>query len=1291
MRATSLLAALATSIALAGMAQDDNLLRNPGFEDATNQGWVFVNHGQDFARGEIQAQNYHGGLKAASVTVAEKPRVYASWFQDVKFDKDSPDELSLWYSAPDNSFEVLIGAESFTAEKSISWRQATFKLQPMPDTRQLRVELRVNQQGKYLFDDLQLVRRDAPFSGKPDRLLFVDGRGGVPQQERLPALMREAFAKRGWDKLSFVAWDKLSPNLLRRAQAVVFVGMPRRPELTDADHATIKLLQRYAEAGGGVLLTQNTAQMAVTELAIPDALARAFGTRILLETVVSDPANTKQIGKWPNDTYTFTDQVMPPVNQGIKGVCYHSDIDWLCLYGVLPFLPETPWQVVLSGGPKSHSVPGKIGLEQIDKEARPEGFAKNVPLAGVRDYGAGRAAYVGLMASNIFARPVFNDEGRETYEVFMSKGWEGHPSDLLTFYANVIAWVSANADKLESADWKSWPNPAANATKRSFAWKLHKGVVGPRTIYSTGTSSPEDYVKKAKAAGLDFIVFLEDFAALKPGGFENLKADCRELSDAKFAAIPGFTYTNTDGNHEYVFSDSVKLPSMELLDRTGKRFRVYTALENAQANYVGLHYLYALLAFENTAGWYDFSKNPYPSHDARNVNSMAVVTQEGGKTIDRELPGYMVNNRNSQSLMPLALTLMTDAKELDKLKDGSYYTNVVGAEGIEQIVQTFTTIGGRAISHLYPGAPPFGATSITQGPVVELTMPRADVDAEGDIYNKKLQEWDLSLKVSSDTGLKEVLVMDGDTPIRRFLPDGAKNFTFNTSLGKERQKHLWIHARDIQGGEAIGRAINCNSWILRETQCADRNNQLLDSRQLRPDGSPFFVGYGGETTIPDKGPWNGRVRPVGCFVFDKKLGVGGVQFDGSPENHPTCRLNPCLIYDGQPMKSIGWVNQLVAGKEGGPHVMPRRVVASSEALVGERVLDGVFPLDANPVIHVWQAVYPVSPSKFLKTTARTTFHLVKPDGVSAYLWEQDFELLQDIPTKDNQSYFIKLGTIDSSGAKERLLVSGKTVAFQGPMQALPVKDYPFNDGDYVAFMKNPFGSLAVYSLTDGLAIQTDGMNCGVGIKPTAAVMKAGTKLRARLLLVGMNKLVEDPAALAARVAKDYGLAGAPAYTVEARQGEVLGTKYRLDLAASPERCFVGAIAGLDKLPGNLGCRVSGLNDHWTAFFQEQDGKQLKTRILPVEQGTAYLTLRGADNAKEFFAGHPVVADNQDIVLNVARSQDWKRWLLEVHNPTDQSVTTWVRSSPHALGLKFAEQLELKPGSSQFRDLGPTND
>jgi hypothetical protein len=311
----------------------------------------------------------------------------------IENDEQIPDEISLWYSAPNNDFTIIVSfvaiengkgvikaTESFPIEKSISWRNIAFKLtSTFSDIKQIHVELRADQMGEYFFDDVSLIRRETPFSGKPDRILFVDSRQGIPSQDRLPAIMSGEFDKRGWNKRDYVTWENISANILRQSRAVIFIGVPQRPELTEIDRATIKLLQQYVDAGGGVLLTQNTSQMPVNELAIPDALMRAFGSRLLLETVISDPAVTKQIGKWGPDIYTFTDKVKQPVNDGIRGVCYSSYIGWMMQYGVLPFLPESPWQVVLSAGPKSSSVPGKVGLDVMDKEIRPAGFDKDVP------------------------------------------------------------------------------------------------------------------------------------------------------------------------------------------------------------------------------------------------------------------------------------------------------------------------------------------------------------------------------------------------------------------------------------------------------------------------------------------------------------------------------------------------------------------------------------------------------------------------------------------------------------------------------------------------------------------------------------------------------------------------------------------------------------------------------------------------------------------------------------------------------------------------------------------------
>ncbi|MGA2617560.1 MAG: hypothetical protein ABSF26_08130 [Thermoguttaceae bacterium] len=1114
---------------------------------------------------------------------------------------------------------------------------------------------------------------------EPDRLLMIDQ--AYQGRIRMPPLLREELESAGWTRISYVKWQELSPAILRQARAVVIDCLPMQLIVTDEDRALADLLVDYVRQGGGLLMTQRASQMPVGELMLPNLVACRFGTRILLEEVQSDPARTRSLGPWGPDQYTFTDRVFEPVKEGVRGVCYQSSVGTLSLYGVLPFLPDAPWRVVLSAGPKSKSVVNPIGLEEIDKEMRSAGFESDVPLAGVREFGKGRVAYVGMANYNIFARELGNEEGAKTYETYMTKGWQGCPSDQLTFYLNTLRWISAHADALAGTELRL---ASVKPVKRSTAWKLHRGVIGPRTIYSTGTSSPEEYVAKAKSLGLDFMVFLEDFAALKPSGFENLKADCRRLSTETFLVLPGFTYQNTDGNYEFVFSDSLQLPSAMLTDRTGKRMKATSRDESNPCT--GLHYTYSLLGFENTAGWWNFSRNPYPSYDARNVDSMAVVTQEEGKIIDRDLSGYAINNRNSQALYPFALLLARSAAELEGASDGSCYVNIIGANGIQQIGKTLTSYDGRADIHLYPLVPPFGQTSITNGPVIELVMPRADVDSSSDLFHIELQRWPLALSVTTEKGLKEVKLIDGDAVVRRFLPQGQKAFSFKTSIAKERQKDLWVHAIDMRGREAISRAINCNSWILREYQCADRNNQLLSSFQKRPDGSLFLIAYGGTTATPDKGPWNGRIQPVGCFVFDKKLGVGAFPFDGGPEQHPQCGMNPYLVYDGKTPKNVGWLNQLVADREGAPHVRPHRVVASSEVLIGERVLDGVFPLSAEPVIHVWHSLYPVAPSQYLKTTGRVAFYLVKVDGVAFYLWDQSIELLQDVPTPASPASFFHVGNIGNNGGKERIVVSGQRVE-QGDANPYPLRTYAFNRGDYVGFLKNPFGSLAVYSLTDGLVLSGDGVNFGVGIKPTAPVMKAGTKLRVRLLMAGMHRLVADPAALAARIRSDYGLLGAPSYSVEAQAGKVVDQQYVLTLAAAPEGCFRGRVRGLAALPGNLGCAVRGMNDRWTAWFQRQ-GKEIKTRTLPVEESTTYAVLRDDDEGQSLFIGHPIVADRSELVLNSARSEDGKRWLLEVHNPTDGMIQSEVSSSPHVKTVRFHETMRIEPGTSLLRELEP---
>ena len=729
---------LAFSVASASaQAGEGNLVRDPGFEKApaanSYEGWAFANNGQETIRGEVQAQDYHGGLRAAAIAVPQTPRVYVSWCQHVlvKDEAQLPDTVSLWYRAPGNPAAVVMsfigvregvvsqkGSVAFPLDKSGDWREFRRAFECPSGTTDIQFELRVTAAGDFKFDDVALVRQEqAAVGGKPYRLLFV----GLTRDE-LTYLWAEQLPKSGWQRVSCEQWDNLTPALLKQCRTVVLANPPVRADLTADDEAIVGLLEDYVRAGGGLLLTQNMDQI-VTGMTLQFRLAERFGTRILYENVISDKALTKTVGSWWADTFTYTDGVLPPLNEGVSGLPYQSYMSLESLCGVLPFLPEAPWQVTLTAGPNSRSEVYLCGLEDIDAKARADGFKSEVPLAGVREFGAGRVGYVGMKPMPVFSKPLKTAEDRDNYEAYMTRDFLGKPNGLMRFYQNTFTWLGAKADALVSAELRL---PSVKAVGETTAWKLHRGLVGPRTTYSSGASSPEEYVRKARAAGLDFVVFLEDFAALKADGFRRLKQDCRRLSSTDFLAVPGITYQNSDGNHEYAFGESLKLPSRRLLTADGKRLAVYPRGPDKEGVCNEQTWLYQLLGFENVSGWYLFGENPYPHFDTRDVNAMGVVTQEGGKTVERVVKSYGEESRNGQLLWPQALTLMKSADEIDLVGTGVYYHNVVGADGTRMLRTLLNTLHGRSARNLYPGAPCFGSTGITNGPVVELTLPRGD-------------------------------------------------------------------------------------------------------------------------------------------------------------------------------------------------------------------------------------------------------------------------------------------------------------------------------------------------------------------------------------------------------------------------------------------------------------------------------------------------------------------------------------------------------------------------------------
>ena len=118
-------------------------------------------------------------------------------------------------------------------------------------------------------------------------------------------------------------------------------------------------------------------------------------------------------------------------------------------------------------------------------------------------------------------------------------------------------------------------DPAKTVFGGPFDWKTGDrqpaalpalpGAIGAHSAASSGRGTVEDWVRQAKAQGLAYLVFLEEFAKLPKEKFEELKKECARLTTPEFAAIPGFTIDDEIGNHYFYFGPSVSYPDRKFL------------------------------------------------------------------------------------------------------------------------------------------------------------------------------------------------------------------------------------------------------------------------------------------------------------------------------------------------------------------------------------------------------------------------------------------------------------------------------------------------------------------------------------------------------------------------------------------------------------------------------------------------------------------------------------------------------------------------------------------------------
>ena len=335
-----------------------------------------------------------------------------------------------------------------------------------------------------------------------------------------------------------------------------------------------------------------------------------------------------------------------PVKRGVRGlltVTAGSTTGWEPPMS-LDFSPA--WTVVARGA-ATHK-----GLREVRNDEQAPGVDSQAALAGspalmgLRSVGPGRLAVVGIRSHWLFTPPY----NCPTAEAMLTAGAGGKPSDWLRLFANTIGWL---AEPSLAAGMGGMHTPKAVLDPPVTPWEIPpvvqwakpgamhdmpqvQGMIGARTGLSSGAGTVAEYVRAGQGGrACSFSCSWRTASRWTRRGWDQLVKECAAASDEKFAAVPGLTYEDAQGDHLYVFGDDVRFPKPRMLlpDR-----RLATNHSNRTQAY--FDYINELVQQHAISGFWNHRQNFLPPADYKLYNSFPIVSFEDGRP-DRQRPGRL--------------------------------------------------------------------------------------------------------------------------------------------------------------------------------------------------------------------------------------------------------------------------------------------------------------------------------------------------------------------------------------------------------------------------------------------------------------------------------------------------------------------------------------------------------------------------------------------------------------------------------------------------------------------------
>ncbi len=1070
-------------------------------------------------------------------------------------------------------------------------------------------------------------------------------------------------------------------------------------------------INKFAKNGGGVFFVPSERYMnAFTCSAI---FLKAWDAKLGVEYLYG--VKPVEATAW-RVFFAYTQDIKPsPLTKGVKGLwipVIKEGVNFGSSEPSLGFQFGKSWQVLIKSGKNIFSKPAAPQASFLKSVTRKKGYKPGeAPIFAVRTFGKGRLAATAINWQYFMGHAVKST----LEEIVWSRGLQGKPSNGKQLVINTLRWLarpSLNDPKRGFATTKSLFRPddkppfayPMNWDRRKFkkqVWKSMGGIIGARTAYSTGKGTVAEWKRAALKAGLDFLVFLEDFKHLTPKELEALNRDCKKLSDDKILLMPGFYAEDLIGCKSYFFNaGGMPYPSKYTLAKNGKVFgdanehlgrrtggkapRVF----RGQLDLIRMNWLWRQCSCRYSSGWFDFKNSPVPAADYGTFDSVPVFTQfADGKTED-SLKVYAETCRDKQYPIPSALEFMDSP---DQLKRKNLWKNYVFADNMKELHDWYNDRQGGRLSVVY------NRQWVSDGPKI-LCWDRLG-GHDYTMTNKDEYVWQnalvkLFLNVSADAGIKEVRFWSGDKIIRRYKPSG-KNFKTVMAVDKRREQYeIFVEVIDNQDRRAVTTPYCTRNHALQQINCGDRNNQLPCSHIRRRDGSVLKTWQMPATA--DKRVDYMSARPGLHFCEDTRLGLKA--FDGSP------RIKFPAVTQGLYLNTSAYhklKNHCKQGRwtdeENGSHHIAVSVFNSMDALVGDRIVDSVFA-DNVDIIHVWSTRWKLQPREYSNWTQRRWVFRHRPDEpLLLFVWEYELKLKKDIQYKSGVNLGLlgpmllpgdaQAWSVGPQGPGLKPSASGSYVKPDGRVKLCK----PFGTGAWAACLagKNEGGAI-VFSLTDGLKIESYGNlrkpAFRIGFPPDKSPTKKGRTIKFKIAVIGVPRYVKgytdivaqtDPAAVPAAVKKSLGIGCKPLYKIKWEKGKPGKPDFVCPVTA--ENGVV--LATFEKCPElivPIPLMISGLNPNWTVAVYDFDLKQ--AREVGHFEGKAPYMVDPKYDTKRLFVGHPVQCGNPNLVIHAVQTGE-SQWTVEVHNPGKSNVSTRLKTVPEWPVFKLDRKISLSAGGT----------